>query len=288
MSLHEPEIREIADADLAAVVELLVRGFPERTRAFWLRALAQLIKHQQPSGLPRYGYVMKRQNILVGVILTIFSQVRDGEGFAIRCNPCAWYVDPPFRAYAGLLFATALSHKNVTYLNVSPTPQTHRMIEALGFARYSNGVFIGIPAFHIMSGEAGAKVFSPFRRLPICVDPFEKELLVQHAEHGCISAWCLAEGRAYPFVFQRRLARGFVPCARLIYCRAVEDFVRFAGPIGRFLALRGCLFVMVAANGPLPGLIGKFRSDTLPRYFKGAQRPDLADVAYTEFGVLGV
>jgi hypothetical protein len=288
MSLHEPEIREIADADIVAVAELLSRGFPERKRGFWLRALTELIKHEQPPGLPRYGYVMQRQGIPVGVILTLFSEIRDGKRFAIRCNPCAWYVDPPFRAYAGLLFAKALTHGSVTYLNVSPTRGTRRMIEALGFSRYCNGTFIAVPLFNIVSGETGAKVVSAYSRLRSGDDPFEKDLLVNHAEHGCISVWCQSAGQAYPFVFSRQLAKGCVPYARLIYCRAVDDFVRFAGPIGRYLALRGCLFVMIGANGTLPGLVGRFRSDALPRYFKGPQRPDLADVAYTEFGVLGV
>jgi hypothetical protein len=288
MSLHEPEFREITDADLASVAELLMRGFPGRKRAFWLSALGQLIKHQRPPGLPRYGYIIRQQGRPVGVILTIFSQMRDGERSVIRCNPCAWYVDPPFRAYAGLLLAKALSHKNVTYLNVTPSLSTRPMIEALGFSRYCDGTFMAVPLFNIFSGRAEAKVFSPYRRLPIEVDRFEKDLLVQHAEHGCISVWCVSERRAHPFVFQRRLAKGFMPCARLIYCRAVEDFVRFAGPIGRYLARRGCFIVMLGANAPLTGLVGKFRSDILPRYFKGAQCPNLADVAYTEFGVLGV
>jgi hypothetical protein len=288
MSLHEPEIREITDADLAAVAEVLARGFPQRKHAFWLRALAQLIKHQQPPGLPRYGYIIRQQERPVGVILTIFSEARECERSVIRCNPCAWYVDPPFRAYAGLLIARALSHRNVTYLNVSPTLGTRPMIEALGFSRYCDGTFIAIPLFNILSGEAGAKVFSAHSRLPSGIDPFEKELLVHHAEHGCISMWCVSEGRAYPFVFKRRLAKGVMPCARLIYCRAMDDFVRFAGPIGRYLAMRGCLFVMVGADGALPGLVGTFRSDVLPRYFKGPQRPNQADAAYTEFGILGV
>jgi hypothetical protein len=287
MNLHAPEIsfREIAEDDIASVVALLSRGFPSRKRASWPRALAQLIKHQQPPGLPKYGYVMERHGVAVGVILTIFSAVRAGAAFAIRCNPCACYVDPAFRAYAGLLFARALAHEDVTYLNVSAAPHTARMIETLGFSRYCNGTFIAIPLLSMMRGDGGVKVFGAHRRLPAGVDPFEKQLLVHHAEHDCVSLWCETSGQTYPFVFRKQ---GFMPCAQLIYCRAVEDFVRFAAPIGRFLALRGSLVVIVGANGPIPGLVGTFRSGILPRYFKGPQRPDLADVAYTEMGVLGV
>jgi hypothetical protein len=229
----------------------------------------------------------------VGVVLTIFWTVRAGDAVATRCNPCAWYVDPPFRAYAGMLFAKSLVFKNVTYLNVSPAPHTWRMMEALGFTRYSDGIFVALPMLQRplpspMAGETGVKVFGADRRPSVDFEPFELELLQRHVEQGCIGLWCATSERAYPFVFSRKLVRGFIPCAQLIYCRGVEDFVRFAGPIGRFLARRGGLLVIIDANGPIPGLIGSFRRGSAPKYFKGPERPRLGDLAYTEFGVLGV
>ena len=152
MNLSEPEIvfREITTADIPSVVALLSRGFPRR-RGFWPRALARLGKHRQPPGFPRFGYVIERQGVRLGVILTIYSTVRAGDALVIRCNPCAWYVDASVRAYAGLLFARTLKDNNVTYINVSPAPHTRAMIEALGFSRYCSGVFISIP---ILSGKS--------------------------------------------------------------------------------------------------------------------------------------
>ncbi|MGD0023946.1 MAG: hypothetical protein ABSC37_04835 [Xanthobacteraceae bacterium] len=61
---------------------------------------------------------------------------------------------------------------------------------------------------------------------------------MQHAEPGCISLWRATSEGAYPFMFRLRLARSVIPRAQMIYCRDIGDFVRFAGPIGRFLALR--------------------------------------------------
>jgi hypothetical protein len=122
----------------------------------------------------------------------------------------------------------------------------------------------------------------------VSFDPFEQETLTQHAAHGCISIWCATAERAYPFVFRPRLVKGFVPCAQLIYCRDIADFGRFAGPIGRYLALRGRPVVIVDANEPIPGLVGVFRRGSKPKYFKGPQRPRLGDLAYTEYAILGV
>jgi len=280
--------REIDDSNLASVAELLARGFPKRRHEFWRRALNRLTEHQPPPGVPTYGYFMEAQGIPVGVVLTIFSTSREGDALTTRCNPCAWYVDAPFRAYAGLLFAKAVAGKNVTYVNVSPAPHTLQMMEALGFSRYCNGLFVAIPVLTRASGARRAVIFSARREPSVSFDPFEQELLARHATQGCISLWCATTDKAYPFVFRRRWIGGLIPCMQMIYCNAVEDFVQFAAPIGRFLARRGAFFVIVDANNPISGLFGLYRHGSALKYFKGPQRPRLGDLAYTEFAVLGI
>ena len=91
----------------------------------------------------------------------------------------------------------------------------------------------------------------------------------------------------FPFVFRRRLVKGVPGCAQLVYCRKVEDFVRLAGPLGRFLALRGSPLLLIDCNGPIPGLLGKYFSAKMPKYFKGPDRPRFGDLAYTETAMFG-
>ena len=67
--------------------------------------------------------------------------------------------------------------------------------------------------------------------------------------------------------------RGIVPCAQLIYCSDVADFVRFAGPIGRLLARRGLPFVIIDANAAIPGLIGWYSRGNMPKYFRAHNAP---------------
>ena len=40
--------------------------------------------------------------------------------------------------------------------------------------------------------------------------------------------------------------------------------------------------LLIDANGPIPGLAGKYFADKMPRFFRGPQRPRLGDLAYTE------
>jgi hypothetical protein len=280
--------RQIEKADIDAVATLLAQGFPSRRRQFWLHAFAQLTAREPPPGLPKYGYLLDGGGAVVGAILLICSTMRSGGAVATRCNLSSWYVQPSFRAYAPLLVSQALRHKDVTYLNVSPAPHTQPIIEAQGFSRYCDGIFIAVPMLKGLFGGPAVELFDAQRPPAVAFDPFDQEVLLEHAAHGCVSLWCATRERAYPFVFRPRLVKVGVPCAQLIYCRDIGDFVRFAGAIGRFLARRGRPFVIIDANGPIPGLVGRFSRGSMPKYYKGPQRPRLGDLAYTEYAVLGV
>jgi hypothetical protein len=211
-----------------------------------------------------------------------------GGAVATRCNLSSWYVEPAFRAYATMLVSYALRHKNVTYLNVSAAPHTWPIIEAQGFSRYCNGIFIAMTALNGPPAGPAVKVFDASQTPSVAYDGADRDVLLQHAKHGCISLWCATAEHAYPFVFRPRMVKHVIPCAQMIYCGDVGDFVRFAGPIGRYLARRGRLFVVIDSNGPVPGLFGIFRRGSMPKYYKGPQRPRLGDLAYTEYAVLGV
>jgi len=280
--------RQIGEADIAAVTALLGRGFPNRTRQFWSDALDQLARREPPPGFPKYGYLLESGDIPVGALLLICSTLREGGRLATRCNLSSWYVEPAYRAYATLLVSQALGDKDATYTNVSAAPHTWPIIEAQGFSRYCDGVFVAVPMLKDLFGGGGVRVFDARQDPTVSVDAAEQDILHRHAEHGCISLWCEAAGRAYPFVFRPRLVKRAIPCAQLIYCRDVSEFVRFAGPIGRYLVRRGQPFVIIDSNGAIPGLVGMFRPGRMAKFFKGPQRPRLGDLAYSEYVVLGV
>lgn len=278
--------REIAEADLPAAATLLQRGFPRHSREFWLRALQQLTRREPPPGLPKYGYLMENSEVPVGVLLQICSTIRADGKDVTRCNFSSWYVEPTFRVYASLLHSQACRQEDLTYLNVSPSRHTLPIIEALGFAPYCDGIFVAVPMLGgFFSGEH-VKVFVADRKPEVAFDTYEQQLLREHTAYGCISLWCATSECAYPFIFRPRLIRRIVPCVQMIYCREMADFVRFAGPIGRFFTLRGRPFIVVDANRRIPGLVGMFFKDWMPpKYFKGPHRPRLGDLAFTEYAL---
>lgn len=283
--------RRIEDADADNIVGLLTRGFAaRRPRRFWEHVIASLAARPTPADVPRYGYLLESDGAAVGAILQIYSMQRAGGAVAqatTRCNVSSWYVEPAFRSYAPFLVAQAVKQKGVTYLNISSAPHTRPIVEAQGYLRFSNGVFAALPC---LSGppDVEARVVASDEPVQAHCEAHERDLLRDHVGYGCMSLWCETRERAFPFVFRARRVKGFITCAQLIYCRDIADLVRFARPLGRYLACRGRPLVILDANGPVRGLIGKYFDQTMPKYFKGPAPPRLGDLAYTEAALFGV
>jgi hypothetical protein len=274
-------LREITEADREGVARLLAKGF-QRPVWYYARALERLSRHPTPPGRSKYGFLMEADGIPVGAVLLIFSTLQSGKDTHVRCNVTSWYVEPAYQSYAAVFTSRALRHKDVTYINVSARPAARPIIKAQGFQPYSRGQYVAIPA--LRAGRTGGLVricgtdAAPDARF----ETADQELLSAHEEFGCMCLWCVTAERAYPFIFLPRLFKRVLPGVQLIYCRDIEDLVRFAGPLGLFLAARGKLVIAVDSNGPVAGLPGRYIEGKSPRFFKGPVSPRLGDITYTQ------
>jgi hypothetical protein len=291
MSTTVPRIRcrEISGSDTKEAANLLQKGFPSRSLRFWLTKLDLLAGSPTPVGCPKYGYVLESDGAAVGIVLTVSSRrCVDKDHHLTQCNLSAWYVEPAYRNYAALFAAKVWKEKSFTYLNINPAVHTRPIIEAQGFQRYSDGQFIAFPSLGWVKGAPGITVIPAAAHSSIPSDSPDLDLLLAHEKYGCLSLYCVGSNFAYPFVFRRRLLKRLIPCAQLVYCREMSDVVRFAQPLGRFLASRGEMFMLIDSNGPIPGLVGKYLKNYMPKYFKGPVAPRLGDLAYTEVAMFGV
>jgi hypothetical protein len=279
--------RQITQADTDRVVTLLTKGFPRRTRAYWVNAFRRIAAHATPYGAPKYGYLMEHDGTPVGVILAISTDFATAAGPVTRCNVSSWYVEPAYRGYASLLAAQAFKRSDVVYQNISTERHTRPTIEAQGFIRYASGEFVWCVLPAAVRSSPACSIDEP--GLPACrVDAAEQRLIADHAQYGCIAFWCSTPERSHPFVFARRALKGFIPCVQLVYCTDIDGVVRFAPAIARRLATMGRLFVIINANGSIAGLLGRYFADAGPKYFKGPRSPRLGDLAYTEAAMFGM
>jgi hypothetical protein len=273
--------REIAEADHDAVATLLARGF-QRPVWYYARALEQITRHPTPPGRPKYGMLMEADGVPVGAVLLIFSIRRSEGNTYTQCNVTSWYVEPAYKSYAAVFMSRALRHRDVMYINISARLAARPIIIAQGFQCYSRGQYVAIPPLHLRSTDSTMKICGIDTIPDARFETTDQELLKAHAGFGCMSLWCVTRERAYPFVFAPRRLKRILPGMQLIYCRDVDDLVRFAGPLGRFLAARGKLVIAIDANGPIAGLPGRYFEGKWPRFFKGPEPPRLGDISYTQ------
>lgn len=274
--------REIRPADRSQIIDLLTSGFG-RKREYWSHAWNLLADHNGPEGFPKFGYLLDWGGKPVGVLFLIFTSEVTGVDTRIRCNVSSWYVEPAFRSYATILSRRATRNKHVCYFNVTPTSHTWPMLEAEGYTQFTKGRIVTAPVLSRARFHAHVQLIS--RRVVAGADLSQHEiaLLLDHAKYGCLSLICEANGTRYPFVFRSHYRLG-VPVIRLVYCRDVDDFVRLAAPLGRFLARRGCFVVTLNSNGPISGLVGYYRGNT-PKYCKGKSTMRPGDLAYSELAM---
>jgi hypothetical protein len=283
--------REITDADLDAVADLLTRGFVGRSRDYWISGLRRQAAREIPNGYPRFGYMLAHDGQPVGVLLLLYTARSGGGATAIQCNLSSWYVEPAFRNYAPLLTRIAQRHNEVTYLNISPATWTWPIIEAQGFASYCSGLFFSFPLLSRGIKGMTVETVKPETKAIAGLSETEVELLTRHARYGCLSLVCrTADGKPVPFILLPvRIRRGWIapPAMQLIYCRDVADYVTCAGAIGRALIAHGKISVLLDANGPVHGIAGIFSRARGRKYFKGPNPRRLADLTDTELVLYG-
>ena len=290
MGVSKIQCREMVESDIEAIADLLTRGFPGRTRGYWMRGLRRQSERPVPPGHPRYGYLLENNNAPVGVLLLLYTSRIDAGQSTIRCNLSSWYVEPEFRVYATLLTSTAQKNKQVTYTNISPAVPTWPIIEAQGYKIYCSGLYFSVPLLSRREPGVTIETITPDIRSIRDLPQADLELLTSHVRYGCLGFVCHTGDGPLPFVMapkRMRAGRIPLPALQLIYCRDIADFIRCAGAIGRFLVRQGKPVVVLDANGPVPGLAGIYTETRGRKYFKGPHPPGLTDLTETELVLYG-
>jgi len=280
--------RQIVEDDWDGVADCLCRGFPERRRGYWMRALTRLSQRPAVGDFPRYGFLLEKFGRIVGAVLTLYARYPGQGGDETRCNISSLSVDAEYRPYASRMIATVLMHKEVIYTNISPSPGTLKQNRAFGFRLFSHGQVAFFPVLSApLRSDRVLAAHHDLAEMARFTDN-ERYILQEHAALGCLSLICICDGTAVPFVLKpRRILHGLVPCCQVVYCRSHTDLVRCAGAIGRFLLRSGKLLCLVDAMGPVAGLQGRYFPNRGLKFFKGPKSPSPGDLTFTELVLFG-
>lgn len=281
--------RQIGEADLPCIAELLRAGFPHRTLSYWQDGLRRMAAYAPPEGMPRFGHLLASGDTPVGALLLISSTVANASAHAVRGNVSSWYVQPDFRAYAPMLASRATRNDAVTYVNVWPASHTVSTIQAQGFVKGAGGYFVGLPAL----GPPRRNIDIVWRQdewgRSRFISAAQLRLMADHERFGCVCLWCETKDGGRPFIFRKRVSGSVrLPSAMLIYADSLDDFEDCAAPLGRFLARRGMPAILVGADRPLRNMPGRYFSQKMHIYYKGAHAPRGSDLSYTDAALFGI
>ena len=283
--IGKPKLRPLALSDQDAAIRLLCEGFPRRDVFYWQKAWSNLQRLEKPSGNSQFGYVIEDGRQIVGVLFVIASK-QQVETSNNRANLSSWYVKPEYRSFATLLLARACKDPAITYLNISAASHTFAICEALGFRRYTVGQSLVMPL--LIKNKTGSKVkVKAFGRRESGLEVATQKLMEDHQNYGCLCMTAANSGSEAPFIFVRRMLKGFIPVAQLIYCRSNEEFLGHCSAIGKYLAKRGLFLVLLDTSGPLP-IPSLHYPGRSPKYYKGPVLPQINDLAYTEVALFGI
>lgn len=280
--------RAIEAEDLPAVIDLLQKGFPRRSRRYWDAGLRRLARHSPPAGFPRFGDMLTMEERPVGVHLLIASRSLEDPSAPARCNGSSWYVEDRFQSYGVFLQMHATRRQPAIYTDLDPRPETTPMITALGYRLYSSGLFVGLPALAPAPTQATRLLRGQSAWQAAGVPPAVQRMLADHEAFGCISLWCETPSGGQPVIVRRRIVKSAIPSAQLIYCRSLSELARVARPVGVFLAARGMPLLLAPAATPIPCLPGRLFPDKLMMFCKGTEPPRPTDLSYTEAAVFGM
>jgi len=136
-------VRAVTAGDFDAVAPLL-ETFPgsKRPREHWRR---MLFDPPWDTGGPERGFALFDGARAVGFLGTLYS-VRPVDGAPHRfCNLSSWVVEDAYRSSSMQLVFPLLAMKDVTFVNLTPSPAAHRIFAGLGFRTLEDHQVLEVP-----------------------------------------------------------------------------------------------------------------------------------------------
>lgn len=276
-------IRSIEDSDLDAVVALMCASFPRRDPLYFRTGLARMAERDVPGGTETWGLMIDDDGPK-GAVLAISSWHGPPSARQLFVNISTWCVAPSHRGpLAKQLYDRAGARGDAVNTNLSAASHTLRTLDKLGFQPWTSGQFVAVAPRRrtqragVLTGAAALKT------LP----DHERGIFEDHGDGRFLPVALDCDGAILPLLLLKRRIKGVVPAAQLIYC---PDLARLDAHMGALLAglrRRGCLFLILDANGAKPDLHGKFYPGRAAKFYRGQQPAIDVDHTYSEMLYLG-
>jgi hypothetical protein len=276
-------LQPITEELIPDAVALLSRGFP-RPPAFWETSLRRLAEYHRKTGGRQIGQLMRVDGRPVGVILTIASRRCTGSQQRDVVNLSSWYIEEPHRWLAARMLSRVVADDAVTYTDLSPSLETMKLNEQLGFQTATRGVVLFFLPWTAVTWRAQGEVV-PYERVPKGALADDDDVLLRHhRDFGCVAAALRCGDTWHPLLFHPVRRKG-LPVARSVLAPSRRLIVDYVGAISRFLLRRGMLFLSLHGGTAIGGIPW---NRTAPVQVKGRWEGDRIDHTYSEIVFLSV
>jgi len=276
------QVRPIESSDIASAVTLAERGFASPPTTTWAAFFDRLTNLQGSQLNGPIGYLLRKDDTDVGIILTLRSRRRrNNDNAADVVNLSTLYIDEPYRWYAPIMLKKILREKTAVFTDLTASEDVRKLLPALKFKTWTEGVLTTSLPQCMPRYRRDVSIIRHDKVDLARIEPADRALLDDHAQMGCISCIMDVDGAYQPLIFQHRYRRK-IPHAYLIFAHDREVVMSALGNICLHLLKHGHFLLALDCNEDESRHAGSFRKTTWHKYFNGPANTRGIDYAYSE------
>lgn len=279
------DLHPIDDRNVDIATSMLVRGFPEQSRAFWDTGLQKILTLHDAAQHPPIGYLMTVGNDSAGIVLTIPSRRPHNAGYIDVVHLAAWFIEEQYRWLAARMMKKVVAATDTVFYDLTPNAAAQVINRKLGFDLLHEGFLIYLLPITALRPGGDGRMLS-FEQAAPRLPAGEVEMLKQHRALGCIVGALQYGSRLSPLVFAPIKRRG-VPGVRLIRADSRKLVTDNLGAVSRALLRQGKFFLRMDATraDSAAGSLSARWSE--PAFIKGPRSDAEIDLTYSELVFFG-
>lgn len=278
---------QIDQSNINVAIDLLLRGMPSTSRAFWENGLARMQSSHAHSiageGIGQLVYV-KGKPVGIGLTAVSYQPITSTGATKRTVNFASWFFEPAHRFRLPFMLNKLLRDKESVFTDLTPTQTVWPILESLGFEPLNQGVHaVCIPAASICHAKSHAVInwnaadTSGFS--DALIQTFE-----EHETYGCLPYVIETPDNAVPLLVKPCRIKG-IPSAQIIYCSDNQILNDAIGGLTRKLVQRGLLALLLdnpTGAGSRPSPVSIAIGTRRRRFIKNGEQTNRTNYTYSE------
>jgi hypothetical protein len=240
-------VRKATDDDLYQVYGLLSNS---TLNSAWLSldARKRMFRPVWGGDEGYYGYVLEDDDKVVGFLGLLFTE-REIKGETHKfCELHSWYVKDEYRNDSMRLFLPAMSMRNITIVNHTPTDTVYDVSKKFGFSDLESKLLIFLPVPTWKSLSAAVTIETRKHLIAEYLDDADRRIFLDHADVECHHFLVRSRydsGYSY-IVLKKMWLRRFVPFGRILYVSNEQLLLDCISKLKLYWCLRlGLQFIVI-------------------------------------------